>query len=83
MGAHITMGLGHMVPNPNLEYIKVVVAVGENVLKDGSFDWATNTVKKLPREKVSSIRTVETKACVEQWLVDFLKDKVISTKFGL
>ncbi len=38
VGAHIIMGLGHMVPNPNLEYMKVVVVVGEGVLKDESLD---------------------------------------------
>jgi hypothetical protein len=37
VAAHIIMGLGHMVPNPNLEYKKVVV-VGEGVLKDKSLD---------------------------------------------
>ncbi len=72
-----------MVPNPNLEYKKVVVVVGEGVLKDESLDWATITLEKLVREEVSTIRTIDTKACVEQWLVEFLKDKVISTKFGL
>jgi hypothetical protein len=35
------------------------------------------------KEEVFAIGTTNTKACVEQWLVDFLKDKVISTKFGL
>jgi len=83
VGAHITMELRNMVPNPNLEYKKVVVVVGEGVLKDESLDWATITLEKLVREEVSTIRTIDTKACVEQWLVEFLKDKIISTKFGL
>jgi len=32
------MGLGHMVPNLDLEYKKVIVVVGEGVLKDESLD---------------------------------------------
>jgi hypothetical protein len=59
------MGLGHMVPNPNLEYKKVVVVVGEGVLKDKSFDWATITLEKLVSEEVFAIRMVITKACAE------------------
>ncbi|CAM6072974.1 unnamed protein product [Sphagnum tenellum] len=83
VGAHITMGLGHMVPNPNVEYGKAVVAVGEGVLKDPPVDWATVTPEKLVREEAFAIRTAKTMASAEQWLVDFLKDKIISTKFGL
>jgi len=83
VGAHITMGLGHMVSNPNLEYGKAVVAVGEGVLKDPPIDWATVTPEKLVKKEAFAIKTAETMASAEQWLVDFLKDKVISTKFGL
>ncbi len=83
VGTHITMGLGYMVPSPILEYGKAVVAVGEGVLKDLPVDWATVTPEKLVREEESAIRTAKTMASAEQWLVDFLKDKVISTKFGL
>jgi hypothetical protein len=83
VGAHITMGLGHMVPNPNLEYGKAIVAVGEGVFKDPPLDWAIVTPEKLVREEASVIRTAKTMASAKQWLVDFLKDKVISMKFGL
>ncbi len=83
VGTHITMGLGHMVPNPNLEYEKVFVVVGEGVLKDPPIDWATVTLEKLVKEEAFAIRTAKTMASAEQWLVDFLKDKIISTKFGL
>jgi hypothetical protein len=78
VGAHMTMGLGHMVPNP-----KAIVAVGEGVLKDPPVDWATVTPEKLVREKASAIKRAETMASAEQWLVDFLKDKDISMKFWL
>jgi len=81
-GAHITMGLGNMVPNPNLEYGKAVVALGEGVLKDPPIDWATVTPGKLVRDEASAIRTVES-VSAEQWLVNFLKDKDILTQFGL
>jgi hypothetical protein len=74
VGAHITMGLGHMVPNPNLEYEKAIVAVGEGVLKDPPIDWATVTPEKLVKEEASAIRMTKTMASAEQWLVDFLKD---------
>ncbi|CAK9272315.1 unnamed protein product [Sphagnum jensenii] len=83
VGAHIAMGLEHMVPTPNLEYGKAVVAVGEGVLKDPPIDWATVTPEKPVREEAFAIRTAKTMAFAEQWLVDFLKDKNISTKFGL
>jgi hypothetical protein len=53
------------------------------VLKDLLVDWATVTPEKLVREEESAIRTAKTMASAEQWLVDFLKDKVISTKFRL
>jgi len=51
-----------MIPNPNLEYKKVVVVEGEGVSKDESFDWATITLEKFVREEVSTIRMVDTKA---------------------
>ncbi|CAM6023287.1 unnamed protein product [Sphagnum balticum] len=79
----VTKLIRHMVPSPNLEYGKAVVAVGEGVLKDPPVVWATVTPEKLVREEASAIRTTETMASAEQWLVDFLKDKVISMKFGL
>jgi hypothetical protein len=82
-GAHITMGLGHMVPSPNLEYGKAVVAVGEGVLKDPPIDWTTVAPENLVKEEASAIRTTKTMASAKQWLVDFLKNKIISTKFGL
>jgi hypothetical protein len=82
VGAHITMGLGNMVPNPNLEYGNAVVALGEGVLKDSPIDWATVTPGKLVRDEASAIRTAESMSA-EQWLVDFLKDKAILTQFGL
>jgi hypothetical protein len=82
VGAHITMGLENMFPNPNLEYGKAVVALGEGVLKDSPIDWATVTPGKLVRDEASAIRTAESMSA-EQWLVDFLKDKVILTQFGL
>jgi hypothetical protein len=81
-GAHITMGLENMVPNPNLEYGKAVVALGEGVLKDSPIDWATVTPGKLVRDEASAIRTAESMSA-EQWLVDFLKDKLILPQFGL
>jgi hypothetical protein len=59
VGAHITMGLGNMVPNPNLEYGKAVVGIGEGVLKDPPIDWATVTAGMLVRDEASAIRTAE------------------------
>jgi len=82
VGAHITMGLGNMVPNPNLEYGKAVVGIGEGVLKDPPIDWATVTAGMLVRDEASAIRTAESMSA-EQWLVDFLKDKLILPQFGL
>ncbi|KAH9566201.1 hypothetical protein CY35_04G118800 [Sphagnum magellanicum] len=82
VGAHITMGLGNMVPNPKVEYGKAVVALGEGVLKDPPIDWATVTPGKLVRDEASAIRTAES-VSAEQWLVNFLKDKDILTQFGL
>ncbi len=82
MGAHIALGLGRMVPNPNLEYGKAIVAFGEGVLKDPPIDLATVSPGKLVRDEASAIRTAASMAA-EQWLVDFLKDKVILTQFGL
>jgi hypothetical protein len=82
VGAHIALGLGHMVPNPDLEYGKAVVALGEGVLKDPPIDLATVSPGKLVRDEASAVRTAASMAA-EQWLVDFLKDKVILTQFGL
>ncbi len=79
VGAHITMGLGNVVPNLEMEYGKAVVAFGEGVLKEPPIDWATVIPGKLV---ASAIRTAESMSA-EQWLVDFLKDKVILTQFGL
>jgi hypothetical protein len=72
-----------MVPSPNLEYGKAVVAVGEGVLKDPPIDWTTVAPENLVKEEASAIRTTKTMASAKQWLVDFLKNKIISTKFGL
>jgi hypothetical protein len=82
VGAHIAMGLGNMVPNPNLEYEKAVVALGEGVLKDPPIDLATVSCGKLVRDEASGSRTAESTSA-EQWLVNFLKDKDILNKFGL
>ncbi len=82
VGAHIAMGLGNMVPNPNLEYGKAVVALGEGVLKDPPIDMATVRRGKLVRDEASASRTAESMSA-EQWLVNFLKDKDILNKFGL
>ncbi|KAH9566191.1 hypothetical protein CY35_04G117900 [Sphagnum magellanicum] len=82
VGAHIAMGLGNMVPNPNLEYGKAVVALGEGVLKDPPIDLATVSRGKLVRDEASASRTAESTSA-EQWLVNFLKDKDILNKFGL
>jgi len=47
-------------------------------------DWATITNKKLVKdEKVPLEVRMAERASIEQWLVDILKDKVISTKIGL
>jgi hypothetical protein len=82
VGAHITMGLGNMAPNPKMEYGKAVVALGEGVLKDPPIDWAAVTPGKLLRDEAFAIRTAE-RASAEQWLVNLLKDKEILNKFGL
>jgi hypothetical protein len=82
VGAHIGMGLGNMVPDPNLGYGKAVVALGEGVLKDPPIDLATVSRGKLVRNEASASRTAESTSA-EQWLVNFLKDKDILNKFGL
>jgi len=82
VGAHIGMGLGNMVPDPNLEYGKAVVVLGEGVLKDPPIDLATVTPGKLVRNEASASRTAES-ASADQWLVNFLKDKDVLNKFGL
>jgi len=82
VGVDIAMGLGNMVPNPNLEYGKVVVVLGEGVLKDPPIDLATVSRGKLVRDEASASRTAESMSA-EQWLVNFLKDKDILNKFGL
>jgi hypothetical protein len=82
VGVDIAMGLGNMVPNPNLEYGKAVVVLGEGVLKDPPIDLATVSRGKLVRDEASASRTAESMSA-EQWLVNFLKDKDILNKFGL
>jgi hypothetical protein len=82
VGAHIAMGLGNMVPNPNLGYGRAVVVLGEGVLKDPPIDLATVSRGKLVRDEASASRTAESTSA-EQWLVNFLKDKDILNKFGL
>jgi hypothetical protein len=47
-------------------------------------DWATITDRKLVKDEdvPLKVRMVE-RASTKQWLVDILKDKIISTKNGL
>ncbi len=82
VGAHIAMGLGNMIPNPEMEYGKAVVAFGEGVLKDPPVDWAPVAPGKLVRDEAFAIKTAE-RVSAEQWLVNFLKDKDILNAFGL
>jgi hypothetical protein len=82
MGAHIGMGLGDVLPNPELEYGKAVVAFGEGVLQDPPVDWAPVAPGKLVRDEAFAIKTAE-RVSAEQWLVNFLKDKDILNAFGL
>jgi hypothetical protein len=73
-GLHITMGLGNIIPNP--------AEVGLNVIGttfNGSVqDWASITQDQLQVE-VESVG----KEAAEQWLLDFLRTKVILKDFGL
>ncbi|KAH9572376.1 hypothetical protein CY35_02G145900 [Sphagnum magellanicum] len=73
-GLHITMGLGNIIPNP--------AEVGLNVIGttfNGSVqDWASITQDQL-QVGVES----DEKEAAEQWLVDFLRTKVILKDFGL
>jgi hypothetical protein len=79
MGAHITMGIGDLVPNPSKAYAK---AVSDSVGSHLPIDWATVTPEELEMDAASAVRTAQ-KESAEQWLVDFLKDKCILKKFGL
>ncbi len=73
-GLHITMGLGNIIPNPAEVCLNVI---GDNSI--GSVqDWATFTQDQLQM----GAESVE-KEAAEQWLVDFLKTKVILKDFGL
>jgi tRNA nucleotidyltransferase/poly(A) polymerase len=79
VGAHITMGIGDLVPNPSKAYAK---AVSDSVGSHLPIDWATVTPQELVMDAASAVRTAQ-KESAEQWLVDFLKDKSILKKFGL
>jgi len=73
-GLHITMGLGHIIPNPAELGLNVI---GTNF--NGSVqDWASVTQDQLQM----GVESVE-KEAAEQWLVDFLSTKAILTDFGL
>ncbi len=73
-GLHITMGLGNIIPNPAEVCLNVI---GSNFI--GSVpDWASFTQDQLQM----GIESVE-KEAAEQWLVDFLRTKVILKDFGL
>jgi hypothetical protein len=73
-GLHITMGLGNIIPNPAEVCLNVI---GTNFI--GSVqDWASFTQDQL-RMGVDSVE----KEAAEQWLVDFLRTKVILKDFGL
>jgi len=79
VGAHITMGIGDLVPNPSKAYAK---AVSDSVGSHLPIDWDTVTPEELVMDAASAVRTAQ-KESAEQWLVDFLKDKSILKKFGL
>jgi hypothetical protein len=79
VGAHITMGIGDLVPNPSKAYAK---AVSDSVGSHLPIDWATVTPQKLMMDAAPAVRTAQ-KESAEQWLVDFLKDKSILKEFGL
>jgi tRNA nucleotidyltransferase/poly(A) polymerase len=79
VGAHITMGIGNLVPNPSQAYAK---AVSDSVRSHLPIDWATVTPQELVTDAASAVRTAQ-KESAEQWLVDFLKDKSILKEFGL
>jgi hypothetical protein len=73
-GLHITMGLGNIIPNPAEVCLNVI---GDNVI--GSVqDWASVTQDQLQMGLQS-----DEKEAAEQWLVDFLRTKVILKDFGL
>jgi hypothetical protein len=73
-GLHITMGLGNIIPNPAEVCLNVI---GDNFI--GSVqDWATFTQDQLQMGVESG-----EKEAAEQWLVDFLRTKVILKDFGL
>ncbi len=79
VGAHITMGIGDLVPNPSKAYAK---AVSDCVGSHLPMDWATVTLQEPVKDAASAVRTAQ-KESAEQWLVDFLKDKSILKEFGL
>jgi hypothetical protein len=73
-GFHITMGLGHIIPNPPEVPLNLI---GTNF--SGSVqDWASVTQDQLQMGLES-----DEKEAAEQWLVDFLRTKVILKDFGL
>ncbi|KAH8955533.1 hypothetical protein BDL97_08G144400 [Sphagnum fallax] len=79
VGAHITMGIGNLVPNPSNAYAK---AVSDSVGSHLPIDWDSVTPQELVMDAASAMRTTQ-KESAEQWLVDFLKDKSILKDFGL
>jgi len=79
VGAHITMGIGNLMPNPSNAYAK---AVSDSVGSHLPIDWATVTPQELVMDAASAVRTVQ-KESAEQWLVDFLENKSILKEFGL
>jgi hypothetical protein len=79
VGMHVTMGIGDLVPNPSKAYAK---AVSDSVGSHLPIDWATITSQELVTDAASAKRTAQ-KESVEQWLVNFLKDKSILRDFGL
>jgi len=79
VGMHVTMGIGDLVPNPSKAYAK---AVSDSVGSHLPIDWATVTSQELVTDAASAKRTAQ-KESVEQWLVNFLKDKSILRDFGL
>jgi len=72
-GLHTTMGLGNIIPNPAEVCSNVV---GTNI--GNVQDWASFTQAQLQM----AVESVEMEAA-EQWLVDFLRTKVILKDFGL
>ncbi len=73
-GLHITMGLGNIIPNPADKWLKVIGTNFNGTVQD----WASVTQDQLQMGLES-----DEKQAAEQWLVDFLRTKVILEDFGL